>query len=88
MSKTVIFETEKASIIMPGGTVYLRLSPTACRFLDVERTDKGLEEIDLEVTLARGRHGNHVYIHSPKQQKQFEKDQKKELQEEIEKNQA
>ena len=68
---------EEATIMKQGGSIYARLPPAYFQYIGIEVNDNNIRH-DIMIAMGLGKHGKFLYLYSPKQQKQFQKEQEKE----------
>ncbi len=66
---------ENATIAKSGGSLYVLLPPTYYKYLDIENEEN--VNHDIKVSMALSKYGKFLYLHSPKQQKKWQKEQEK-----------
>lgn len=62
---------EKASLTRPGGSLYIRISPTFAKFIGIEINANNEIISDTKICMGTSKHGKFLYTYSPKQQKQY-----------------
>jgi len=72
---------EEASFYKPSGSIYIRIPATYTKFIDIEVNANNEIISDCKIAMGRGKHGNFVFIYSPRQQRKYQKDKPKDLEE-------
>ena len=68
---------ENATFYKPSGSIYIRIPVTYTKYVDIIVNANNEVISDAKIGMGRGKHGNFIFIYSPKQQKKYQKDKAK-----------
>ena len=69
---------QPARVVQNGGSVYVLLPEAFFKYLDIQKDDLESTSKDVVLAMGLGKHGKFLFVYSPKQQKEWQKKQKRE----------
>jgi len=68
---------EEATFYKPSGSIYIRIPATYTKYIDIEVNANNEIISDAKIAMGMGKHGQFLYLYSPKQQKKYQKEKQK-----------